>query len=360
MSDEYKINPQLADKKTQALAEIVNDIVIDTPASEIPNIKAVNQRQHGMCAAISICRKALAYEDKPNFVDMIMSELDENPYMMVYDISKLGTHTKIKTPKTYVDFDYAISRGYRIIDASALYWMHIADTEFSQNEVVGMYSAFDKEFFDTFHDSHLLPNFKDEDLSKKQDYYRSLIKAKNAITAYKIATLIKDYKNKTEKTNKNKKIDNIRQYNKRLDEILHQIAPDSDFKTRHQIITDLKHLEVKDYDATQKVDDYKKDFVYLPQESNDVKAEKIVCPTKPTTDDKDQYICKEEYDGTPPEERIEYVHNCKLVAKYVTCPIVHIKCPNCRKHFAKQLRVQTTILDGVIVGTNVEEMRHDY
>lgn len=275
MSDEYKINPQLADKKTQALAEIVNDIVIDTPASEIPNIKAVNQRQHGMCAAISICRKALAYEDKPNFVDMIMSELDENPYMMVYDISKLGTHTKIKTPKTYVDFDYAISRGYRIIDASALYWMHIADTEFSQNEVVGMYSAFDKEFFDTFHDSHLLPNFKDEDLSQKQDYYRSLIKAKNAITAYKIATLIKDYKNKTEKTNKNKKIDNIRQYNKRLDEILHQIAPDSDFKTRHQIITDLKHLEVKDYDATQKVDDYKKDFVYLPQESNDVKAEKI-------------------------------------------------------------------------------------
>jgi hypothetical protein len=94
--------------------------------------------------------------------------------------------------------------------------------------------------------------------------------------------------------------------------------------------------------------------------NGDVKAEKIVCPTKPTTDDKDQYICKEEYDGTPPEERIEYVHNCKLVAKYVTCPIVHIKCPNCRKHFAKQLRVQTTILDGVIVGTNVEEMRHDY
>ena len=94
--------------------------------------------------------------------------------------------------------------------------------------------------------------------------------------------------------------------------------------------------------------------------NGDVKAEKIVCPTKPTTDDKDQYICKEEYDGTPPEERIEYVRNCKLVAKYVTCPIVHIKCPNCGKHFAKQLRVQTTILDGVIVGTNVEEMRYDY
>jgi hypothetical protein len=94
--------------------------------------------------------------------------------------------------------------------------------------------------------------------------------------------------------------------------------------------------------------------------NGDVKANKIVCPTEPTTYYKDQYICKEEYDDTPPEEIIEYVHNHKLATKYGTCPIVHIKCPNCGKHFAKQLRVQTTILDGVIVGTNVEEMRHDY
>ena len=94
--------------------------------------------------------------------------------------------------------------------------------------------------------------------------------------------------------------------------------------------------------------------------NGDVKAEKIVCPTKPTTDDKDQYICKEEHDGTPPEEKIEYVHNRRLATKYVTCPIVHIKCTNCGKHFTKKLRVQTTILDGIIVGTNVEEMRHDY
>lgn len=94
--------------------------------------------------------------------------------------------------------------------------------------------------------------------------------------------------------------------------------------------------------------------------NGDVKANKIVCPTEPTTKDKDQYICKEEYDGTPPEEIIEYVHNRKLAVKYATCPIVHMKCPNCGKHFAKQLRVQTTVLDGVIVGTNVEEIRHDY
>ena len=83
MSPDYKINPQLADKKSQALAEMVNDIVINTPESKIPNVKAINQKHHGMCAAISICRKMLAYEDKANYVDMIMSELDDNNYMQV-------------------------------------------------------------------------------------------------------------------------------------------------------------------------------------------------------------------------------------------------------------------------------------
>lgn len=47
-----------------------------------------------MCAAISICRKMLAYEDKANYVDMIMSELDDNNYMQVYDINHLGEHKK--------------------------------------------------------------------------------------------------------------------------------------------------------------------------------------------------------------------------------------------------------------------------
>ena len=177
MSPEYKITSALKDKKTQALAEIVNDIVIDTPESKIPNIKATNQKQHGMCAAISICRKALAYEDKPNFVDMIMSELDNKPDMEVYDITKLGSGTKIPIGKTSsVDFDYALSKGYRIIDTSALYWMNIADTAGSTNEAIRMYSGFDKSFFDTFHDSHLNADIN-ETLSNEQDYYKGLLSA---------------------------------------------------------------------------------------------------------------------------------------------------------------------------------------
>ena len=173
MSPEYKINPQLADKKTQALAEIINDITVDTPESKIPNIKAINQLEHGMCAAISICRKALAYEDKVNFVDIIMSELDDSPVLMVYDINKLGSGTKVPISKTRLDFDYALSKGYRIIDTSALYWMHIANTTGSGNEFIGMYSTFDKEDFDTFHDCHLMPNLPTKELEAKQDYYRT-------------------------------------------------------------------------------------------------------------------------------------------------------------------------------------------
>ena len=95
MSDEYEINSQLKDKKSVALAEMVNDMAISLPDVEVPNIKAVNQKQHGMCAAISIVRKKLCYEDKPNYVDAIISELDTSPFIMVYDRSKLGSGKKV-------------------------------------------------------------------------------------------------------------------------------------------------------------------------------------------------------------------------------------------------------------------------
>lgn len=74
MSPEYKINEQLKDKKTVVLAEMLNDIVVNTDNSEIPNTKAINQKHHGMCAAISIARKLMSYEYKPGYVDTILSE----------------------------------------------------------------------------------------------------------------------------------------------------------------------------------------------------------------------------------------------------------------------------------------------
>ena len=62
MSPEYKINPQLKDKKPQVLGELLNDLVVKTADSDKPTIKTTDQRHHGMCAAISTSRKVMAYE----------------------------------------------------------------------------------------------------------------------------------------------------------------------------------------------------------------------------------------------------------------------------------------------------------
>ncbi len=274
MSPEYTINEQLKNKKTQVLAEIVNDIVVETPESKIPNIKATDQKQHGMCAAISICRKALAYEDKANFVDMILSELDNNPELEVYDIRKLGSHTKTKIPKTALNFDYALSRGYRIIDTSALYWMHVADTDIAKNEKTGMFYTFDDTFFDTFHDSHLLPDLAG-DTAIEQDYYRALLKSKNSIEAVKKAKLIKKYKDHQRSLNIEKDIKQSAQANKKLEKLLQEISPELSNQQSRQVILELKKLEVKNSEAAQKVSDYTKDFVYLPNENIGSKLEKI-------------------------------------------------------------------------------------
>ena len=48
LSPEYHINPQLEDKKTIVLAEMLNDIVINSHTSNIPNTKAINQKNHGI------------------------------------------------------------------------------------------------------------------------------------------------------------------------------------------------------------------------------------------------------------------------------------------------------------------------
>ena len=90
MSDAYKINPQLKGKKLQVLDEILNDIVVKTPNDEFLKTKAEDQRSSGMCAAISICRKAMAYEDKSKFIDLVMDELKDSNTMSVYDITELG------------------------------------------------------------------------------------------------------------------------------------------------------------------------------------------------------------------------------------------------------------------------------
>lgn len=273
ISPEYKIDSQLEGYKTQALAEIINDITVDTPESNIPNIKAVNQKNHGMCAAISIARKALAYEDKANFVDMVMSELDDTPYLMIYDISKLGTNTKVPINKPFMDFKHALDMGYRIIDTSAMYWMQAANTT-GVGEAIGMYTTFDKENFDLFQDSHLMPYLEDN-LTSQQDYYRSLLKTKTILETYKKQTEKSKQKNINELNKKDSTIHLTQKLSKQLNKLLQNISPDTPVNKLYKIINDLLNLEVPTSAKADKITDYKRNFLYLPNETDSAKKEKI-------------------------------------------------------------------------------------
>jgi len=116
--------------------------------------------------------------------------------------------------------------------------------------------------------------------------------------------------------------------------------------------------------------------------NGDVKADKIVCPTEPTTEDKDQHICKSCYHyvqtptgsyctensascgiprGTSPQKRTDhYTSIGNHVSTYGSQQIAHIKCPHCKKYFATQLRVQTAVVDGDVAWMSVEEIQHGY
>ena len=273
MSEDYHINPQLKDKKTQALAEIVNDIVINTPESKIPNIKAINQKQHGMCGAISVSRKALAYEDKVNYVDMLISELDDTPFIQVYDRTKLGTKSKIPVPKANIDYDYALSKGYRIVDAAVMNWMNVGDTAGAFNDVIGAYTTFDKENFETFADSHIFNDISEEAVPK-QDFYRSLTKAKSVIGKY-----IKDVeKQKYLKQSKISKLPESvhTEYEdfKVLRGILRQAVPTASEKEIRNFANTLIKLSVNSSDDKAKLNDLKK-YAYISREPEDLKSEKI-------------------------------------------------------------------------------------
>lgn len=80
-----------------------------------------------MCAAISISRKLMSYEYKKDYVDTVLSELDDNNTMMVYDIADIGSGKKVPVTKTDINFIDAMNKGYRIVDASTVQWMNIAD-----------------------------------------------------------------------------------------------------------------------------------------------------------------------------------------------------------------------------------------
>ena len=274
MSDDYQINPQLQDKKTMVLAEILNDIVVNTPESKIPNIKAINQKQHGMCVAISICRKALAYEDKANYVDMILTELDDNQYMMVYDRANLGKHQKVPIPKADIDYNYAIKKGYRIVDTSVMNWMNAADTVGAFNDVVGAYSTFDKANFGTFADTHIHKDI-DEQSEKYQDYYRSCKKSKDALANCKKTIEKQKYYTTIQNASEKERIDTSAKDTQLLHALIKQISPNLEQSEVRKISNELSSLALNYSYEKEKLPNKLKHYSFITNEEKDVKQQKI-------------------------------------------------------------------------------------
>ncbi|MEW5820060.1 MAG: hypothetical protein AB1782_07690 [Cyanobacteriota bacterium] len=180
MSEDYSINPQLKAKRVQILSEILNDLVIKTPQNNILEIKKMNQRFHGMCAAISTSRKAMAHEHKFAYVTNLIAELDDKEYTEVYDVTDPKEKDFIIVPKAKIDYNAANDQGYRIVDAAVSNWMNIANQMGNGLRQSGYFVAFDPEHYGMFSDAHLNQDM-DSEHQPKYTLLRATIKVKNLI-----------------------------------------------------------------------------------------------------------------------------------------------------------------------------------
>ena len=271
MSNKYKINPQLEGKKSIVVAEMVNDMAINVPGNKIPNMKAVNQHSHGMCAAISIVRKKLAYENKPAYVDIILSELDNKETLKVYDRTQLGSKKKVAIEKIPVDFTTAIAQGYRIIDASALHWMSIGGVNGSYNASFKEYIPFDAENFDVKKDTFFISKMENPEFEKTQDYYNALLKADSVLRDYKASLIRKAVKKEDYRLNSHHTIELLGETGHLLRKELSALKTDLSQQELRTLMNELLELREEDSKDIKKGDKY----AYIPNEEASVKKERI-------------------------------------------------------------------------------------
>jgi len=194
-SDDYKTNPQLKDYKVKILSEILTDLVVEQPNQVRLTSKEIAQRKHGMCAAISISRKAIPQEHKLAFVSKIAAELDDKPYVEVYNVTSKDLSETVKVKKADIDYKQGLEiEDYRITDAAVCNWMHIADTYGDGTQKYGWFKSYDGENYGIFRDAHLTNDLEGVDKSK-QYTLRSLIKLDSK--GEEIAKAIKDYSKAT-------------------------------------------------------------------------------------------------------------------------------------------------------------------
>ena len=241
LSDEYKIDPQLIDKKNQVVAEMLNDMLIKTPEQDELTIKSVNQLYSGICAAISICRKAIAYEDKVRYMDIVFDELKDSPTMEIYDITDLNSNKKVEIPKIKINYNDALDKGYRILDASAHIWMNNAHASGDGSIQSETYVAFDKENYGIFDDSSWYEGL-DPELSDEKNLLKSLIKEQEAldsVLAYRQKSRLASKQILIEK----KKVAEFQSaINVKLIELFSSIFPEKTSEEIRKIISNLKNF----------------------------------------------------------------------------------------------------------------------
>ena len=274
LSPDYKINPQLENKKTKVFAEMINDLVINTPESKVPNTKAINQKHHGMCAAISIVRKLTSYEDKPNYVDSLLSELDDSPNIMVYDKTQIGKGVKVPVKKTFVDFNDAEKKGYRIVDASTTQWMNIGGMYDSTSVQKSYYVPFDRENFSVNADEHyVIPT--DKNIATKQQYYQALLKSKEAIGAAKKMQLKQNISTEKRYQTNDNNLEYIHKINNLIKSNISNIVPDISKDELHSSADKLINLRQRTSSDIDKMPDNIKKYGFIPNEESIMKERKI-------------------------------------------------------------------------------------
>lgn len=266
LSDDYKITPQLEDKKVQVLDELLKDLVVRTPQDETLTTKGINQLYTGMCGAISVCRKKIAHEDKVRYVELIMEELKDSPTMTVFDVTKLGTGEKVNIPKIKIDYNDAIAQGYRILDASAHNWMHNAHTAGDGSIQSETYTAFDRESYGLFNDTSwyegMNPTF-----SQEKELLKRLIKEKELLES--VQNTRKKQKDASTQIQgaKRKAVESQSKINGELNKIFATIFPDLTPAER----TNLQKSLIKFYTGTQDNNE-----INVPEKLSDEIRQKII------------------------------------------------------------------------------------
>ncbi len=276
LSDDYKINEQLEDKKFQAFSEIINDLALDKVSGKAPNIKDSNQNTHGMCTVFSITRKLLAYEYKRNYVDFIMQELDNSDEIMVYDRKALGQGKKVPVKKANIDYAGMLRSGFRIVDASAANWMQIADSISGTKDIKIDYIPYNSATFNVYNDSHKKTITPEANIHKKSEYLEAIVitesklkSLKRIIIQQKLATAKQRPDAELEKAKNSRSIIN------ELEKIFSSMFKDEYKEMSHDVVDAVMSLQKQNSQQINNDEQIAHEYLYIDNEEEAIKRQKI-------------------------------------------------------------------------------------